>query len=292
MTLDFIQKSALSCGFNLCGSASCREKTEHKKFLQNYLDNSYNAGLGYLERNFEKRLDPRLLVPGAKSIIVCAVSHNNMAWKEQKNSNYKIASYALAKDYHISIKKMLNELLTILKSENPEIKARVFVDTAPILEKAWAVEAGLGWIGKNSLLITPEFGSFINLGEIVLDIELEEYSEPYINSHCGNCTRCIDNCPNSAIRAPKIVDARRCISRLTVERNVGDCEADYPTHDWLFGCDMCQCVCPFNEKAKTYTNIEFAPVIEPTKLSTQYIESMNNDDFIEIFKDTPMNQKR
>ncbi len=292
MTLDFIKENALKCGFNLCGSAHCREMTEHKKFLQNYLANNYNAGLGYLERNFDKRLDPRALMPGAKSIIVCAVSHNNLAWREQKNSTYKIASYALAKDYHGTIRVMLNQLLTTIKSKFPEVNARVFVDTAPLLEKAWAVEAGIGWIGKNSLLITPEFGSFINIGEIVLDIELEEYSKSYTNNHCGNCTRCIDQCPNSAIVAPKVLDARRCISRLTVEKNIGECESDYPTHDWLFGCDMCQSVCPFNEKAKTFTNNEFAPVIETAKLTNQYIESLTNDEFKEIFKETPMNQKR
>ena len=292
MTLDFVKESALQCGFNICGSSSCKEMTTHKKFFQNYLNNNYNAGLGYLERNFDKRLDPRILVPGAKSIIVCAVSHNNLAWREQSDSKYKLASYALAKDYHVSIKKMLNELLTLLKNKNPEINARVFVDTAPVLEKAWAVESGLGWIGKNSLLITPEFGSFINIGEIILDIELEEYSEPYKHNHCGNCTKCMDNCPNGALIAPKVLDARRCVSRLTVEKNIGNCELEYSTHDWLFGCDECQSVCPFNQRAKKYTNEEFKAVIDPSKLTSQFIEALSKEEFNRLFKGTPIVQKR
>ena len=292
MTLDFVKQSASICGFNICSSASCRDMVEHEIFLLNYLNNNYNARLEYLERNFEKRLDPRLLMPGAKSIIVCAVSYNNLAWRAQKDNKHKIASYALAKDYHMTIKNMLNELLELLKKENPEIKARVFVDTAPILEKAWAVEAGIGWIGKNSLLITPEFGSFVSLGEILLDIEIEGYSEPYTSNHCGSCTKCIEQCPNSAIVAPKVLDARRCISRLTVERNIGTCESEFSTHDWLFGCDVCQSVCPFNDKAKTFTHKEFTPVVDITKLTTQYIESLSEEEFKEQFKDTPINQKR
>ena len=292
MTLDFVNQSALICGFNLCGSASCRDMTEHKKFLQKYLDKNYNAGLAYLERNFEKRLDPRTLVPGAKSIIVCAVSHNNLAWRAQAESNHKIASYAVAKDYHVIVKKMLNELLILLKKESPELNARVFVDTAPILEKAWAVEAGLGWIGKNSLLITPEFGSFISLGELVIDIELDTYSQPYTHNHCSNCAKCMEHCPNGAIVAPKVLDARRCISRLTVERNVGCCETECSTHDWLFGCDVCQSVCPYNERARTYTYQDFAPVINLDRLTSQYMESLSDQDFKEVFKGTPMVQKR
>lgn len=292
MKLSLIIESAKLCGFNLCGSASCRNLFAHHKFLQNYLTNKYNADLGYLERNFEKRLDPSLLVPGAKSIIVCAVSYNNLAWRAQNDSKYKIASYALAKDYHITIREMLNELLLILKSHNPAINGRVFVDTAPILEKAWAVEAGLGWIGKNSLLITPEYGSFVNLGEIVLDVEIDEYNEPYSQSHCGECTICMDHCPNGAIVEPKIVDARRCISRLTVEKNIGDCDSNYSTHDWLFGCDECQSSCPFNQRAKKYTNSKFTPVLELSELTTEYLSSLSEDEFNNKFKDTPITQKR
>jgi len=292
MTLKFIKQAALSCGFNLCGASRCRELTQHREYLQNYLDNKYNGGLNYLERNVEKRLDPSLLVSGSKSIIVCAVSYNNLSWYIQRKNRAKIASYALAKDYHNIVREMLNELLEILKVKSPDLKARIFVDTAPILEKAWAVESGIGWIGKNSLLITPQFGSFVHLGEIVMDIELEEYSEPSVDNLCGECSRCIDNCPNGALIAPRILDASRCISRLTVEKNIGDTTTKYSNHNWLFGCDDCQSVCPFNQRAKKFTESRFSPVIDPTKLDYDYLANLEKDEFENIFKNTVICQKR
>lgn len=292
MTLEFIKQAALSCGFNFCGVSQCRNLTQQRQPLQKYLDSGYNGGLHYLERNFYKRLDPSLLVPGSKSIVVCAVSYNNLSWRIQRKNRAKVASYSLAKDYHNIVREMLKQLLEALKIQSPNLNSRVFVDTAPILEKAWAVESGIGWIGKNSLLITPEFGSFVHLGEIVMDVELDEYSKPFVDNFCGECSRCIDNCPNGALVAPRVLDARKCISRLTVEKNIGDTILDYPTHNWLFGCDDCQSVCPFNQRAKRFTEIRFTPVIEPTKLDYDYLASLDKEEFESIFKSTAICQKR
>lgn len=219
LSFKHIHNLALKVGFSLVGVARSRSLSEHATPLNNWLSQGNASGLHYMSRNIDKRLNPSKLFPGAKSVIVCATNYKNLAWKQNIASTpYRISSYAYSRDYHLTLKEMLFKVADGIKEQNPEVRGRCFVDTAPILEKAWAVEAGLGWIGKNSLLITPQYGSFLFLGIIVIDAEVDHYSTPFDKERCGSCTKCIDSCPNGAINSNRTIDTRLCISRLTVER--------------------------------------------------------------------------
>lgn len=255
-------------GFSLCGVARARVLSEREEALREWLDMGHDGGMRYMQRVPERRLDPSALVEGARTVVVCAVNYKNGAWNQ--TASPRIASYAYAPDYHDTIKGMLGEMLVALPTP---IHGRAFCDTAPILEKAWAVEAGLGWIGKNSLLVTPDYGSFVLLGVLVLDAECDVYDTPLAEGGgegrtvgCGSCTRCIDACPNGAIVAPRVIDTRRCISRLTLERGAekfqgGTDESQKHTRVWLAGCDECQSCCPRNFATPLFTNEKFTPVV-------------------------------
>lgn len=248
-----------------------------------------DSGMEYMRRNREKRLDPGTLVEGAQTVIVCAVNYKNPAW-EQAGRTMKIASYSYAPDYHTLIKGMLGTMFEGLAAEYPGVRGRSFCDTAPVLEKAWAVEAGLGWMGKNSLLITPQYGSFVLLGELVIDAECDVYDRPYAGDGCGSCTRCIDICPGGAIRSPRVVDTGRCIARLLNER-MAEGMAILPEtilHGWLQGCDECQSCCPHNHKTPFYANPAFAPVIDPALTTPEFWSALSESEFHRIFGGTPL----
>lgn len=283
-----IRQAAFDAGFSLCGIARARAFTEHAPYLDEWLRRGCESGMEYMRRNREKRLDPRLLVEGAKTVVVCAVNYKNTAWNQ--TTSPRIASYAYARDYHTTIKEMLTEVLTRVQQASPTAKGRCFTDTAPLLEKAWAVEAGLGWRGKNSLLITPQFGSFVLLGEIVFDTECDEYDAPFYGERCGTCTSCIDNCPSGAICRPGVIDTGRCISRLTIERMPpeGMKIPQDALHDWIFGCDECQSCCPYNISSPLSTDPRFAPVIDPTETTQEFWQTLSEEKFNSIFGDTPL----
>ena len=259
--LECIKGVAHEVGFDLCGVAKYRVFEEDKAFLGEWIEHGYASSLDYLKRNIDCRADANRLVEGAKSVVVCAVSYKNMASDGYPADHQaKVASYACTTDYHTTIKQMLFELCERLKEVNPDFSARCFVDSAPIFEKRYAVEAGLGWIGRQSLLITPEFGSFVLLGEIVMTAECDKYDKPYEGVGCGECYRCVEACPNNAIKE-RHIDTSRCISCATIE-----CRADEgicDTHGWIFGCDECQTVCPYNRKAPYFRNPKFTPLFNP-----------------------------
>lgn len=213
----------------------------------------------YLENHFEKRLNPALLHPGTKSVI--SVLYNYFTPEKQSGKNAPILSkYAYGKDYHIVVKDKLNALLSFIKTLNADIDGRAFVDSAPVMEKAWAQKAGLGWIGKNGNLLNKNFGSFFFIGELFVDIELE-YDETAVINYCGKCNRCIEACPTNAIVSPGVVDARKCISYLTIElKDVIPPEFEGKLQNRVFGCDICQDICPFNKKAKKHTENDFEPI--------------------------------
>lgn len=302
---EWIRNKALEIGFNDCGIARCRRLSEREEAFSDWLAAGHHAGLGYLERHIEKRFDPALLVEHARTVIVCLISYNNETWRESCRPlpdpthpwepAPRIASYALARDYHTSIKEMLNTLFDTLRQRYPDLSGRCFTDTAPLLEKSWAAEAGLGWIGKNSLLISPRFGSFILLGEIVLDAPADHYDEPFRGERCGCCRRCIETCPNGAITAPRRLDLRRCISRLTIERptsvtpTVTGSDTGGPAlHGWLFGCDLCQSVCPHNQQAPRYTHPAFVPLFRPEEMTRQAWLALTPETFRARMGTTPL----
>ncbi len=219
--LDYqhIKKLAADAGFDLCGLTPCGHMAQNEAWLRAWLGKGYQSSLTYMERNVEKRADPRKLVEGARTAVVCAVSYKSRIGEGYPPGHRtKIASYACTADYHTTIKGMLNGMLEHLKAAVPGLGGRAFVDTAPLLEKQLAVEAGLGWIGRQSLLVTPRHGTYVLLGELLLTDEADTYDAPFEGSRCGRCRNCIESCPTGAIVAPKVIDTGRCISCHTIER--------------------------------------------------------------------------
>lgn len=285
----FIKDIALREGFDLCGIAPCRHFAENEQQFREWLASGYGADLHYLERNIEKRFDTSQLVDGAKSVIVCAINYKSpRSLGYPTDCHTKIATYACNRDYHSTVKAHLGRLYNALKEEFPSLKARAFTDSAPLVEKRFAVEAGLGWIGRQSLLVTPQFGTFVLLGELVINEEVDCYDTPFEGSHCGECHRCIEACPNSAILPTKSIDARRCISRLTIEKESDTKWDDIHLNGWIFGCDECQSCCPYNRSTPYASNPDFATPLDPISISAAEWLAMDNTTFSERFGHTPL----
>ena len=237
--------------------------------------------MGYMENHFDKRLDPTLLVPGAKSVI--SLLYNYYPSKTQEEDTYKISKYAYGEDYHDVIKQKLRLLLSVIQEEIGAVHGRVFVDSAPVLDKAWAARSGLGWIGKHSNLLTKEVGSYYFIAELILDLDLD-YDYPVTN-HCGTCTACIDACPTEAIVQPYVVDGSKCISYYTIElKNEFPSDLTAPFEDWIFGCDICQDVCPWNRFAKPHSEPAFEPKPELLKNSRRDWEELTEEVFQQVFQ--------
>src|SRR5579863_3568678 len=240
-----IKKEAKNLGFMSCGIAKAGFLEEEAPRLENWLKQGMQGEMHYMENHFDKRLDPRLLVDGAKSVISLGLNYYTDDERADPSAP-KISKYAYGADYHQVIKSKLKQLLDVINEKIGEVNGRAFVDSAPVLDKAWAKKAGLGWIGKNTNLISTKKGSFFFLAELIVDIELE-YDIPSTADHCGTCTRCIDACPTEAIVAPYVVDGSRCISYLTIElKEQIPAEFKGKMDNWMFGCDVCQDVCPWN----------------------------------------------
>ncbi|MCD7970483.1 MAG: tRNA epoxyqueuosine(34) reductase QueG, partial [Alistipes sp.] len=286
LELDDIRQAAHRAGFSLCGVAPYRRMPEHLERLERWLGDGRHTGLGYMERNREKRADPRGLMPGTRSVIVCAVNYRNSAWDTPPDDRPKIASYAFTEDYHATIKRMLAGVLAKLQEKYPGLTGRRLTDSAPIFEKAWAVEAGLGWISRNSLLVTPQYGSSVLLGELLVDMPVDRYDRPMERDGCGNCNRCVDHCPNGAIGPDRTIDTNRCISRLTVEPDPPG--GAVSLHNWIFGCDACQICCPHNSGKPLHDNTSFAPRIDPTAMDRAYWERTSLQEFKALFAGTPL----
>lgn len=281
-----IKNIAATAGFDLCGITSCHKFSINQAAFQRWLEQGYDSSLEYMRRNVEMRFDATQLVEGARTVVVCAVSYkSDVSGGYADNDCCKIASYACNRDYHKTLKKMLKQMLQELQKLYPKLGGRAFVDSAPILEKQYAVEAGLGWIGRQSLLITPEYGSYVLLGELVLDAEVDCYDEPLETVGCGECCRCIEACSNGAVVAPMTIDTSRCISCLTIEK-AGDSKA--PLNGWIFGCDECQNCCPYNKKAKSHSNSAFNPLFDPRQISAAEWQAMSEEEFSEKFGSTPL----
>jgi epoxyqueuosine reductase len=278
----FIKQKALELGFQSVGIAQAGFLEEEAPRLENWLHKGYHGKMTYMENHFDKRLNPVLLVPGAKSVI--SLSYNYFPAEKQVENSYKIAKYAYGKDYHFLLKDKLKTLLQYIQQTAGEIQARVFTDSAPVLERAWARRAGIGWEGKHSLIIQKNRGSFFFLAEIILDLELV-YDAPFTTDHCGRCTNCIDSCPTEAILPDKTVNAQRCISYLTIElKDELPMEMKGKFQDWMFGCDVCQDVCPWNKFSLPHNETFFDPHPDLLNMTREDWEEITEDVFREIFK--------
>ncbi|PQJ79477.1 tRNA epoxyqueuosine(34) reductase QueG [Polaribacter porphyrae] len=279
---QFIKQEAKRLGFLDCGIAKADFLEDEAPKLEKWLKNGFQGKMQYLENHFDKRLDPRLLVDDAKSVI--SLSYNYYPEKEQNKNSYHISKYAYGEDYHHVIKQKLRELLQAINDKIGEISGRCFVDSAPVLERAWAEKAGLGWNGKHSLLIQKQKGSFFFLAELIIDLELE-YDHQTTTNHCGTCTKCIDACPTEAILPNNTVDGSKCISYLTIElkENIPNQFKD-KMENWIFGCDICQDVCPWNRFSKPHNEPLFAPKEELLKMNKKDWEEITEDIFKKVFK--------
>lgn len=285
---NWIVAEAEQLGFDACGIASARALDEESALVEQWLDEGREGEMGYLTRNREKRYDPRLLVEGTKSIVT--VLYNYFP-KQQigDNGRYKIAKYAYGADYHDVLKRKMRQLLERIETQTGKLEGtRIFVDSAPVLDRAWAVRCGLGFIGKNTTLIHPKKGSFFFIGHLFLPLELEETGKTMAN-HCGRCTKCIDACPTGALEAPFQIDARKCISYLTIEYK-GSLEGYDPKHfnGWMYGCDTCQDVCPYNRFSLPNTEPEFQPSEQLLAMKEEDWKSLNKEGFEALFKHSAM----
>lgn len=278
---QLIKSKALACGFQSCGISKAGFLEEEAPRLEQWLNKNFHGEMRYMENHFDKRLDPRLLVEGSKSVI--SLSYNYFPEEIQNNSDFKLAKYAYGEDYHDVIKNKLRTLVAELQEEIGEFAFRVFVDSAPVLEKAWAKKSGIGWVGKNSNLITKKNGSFYFLAEIICDLDLIEDFE--VTDHCGSCTKCIDACPTQAIVSDKIIDGSKCISYATIELKdqIPDFFKD-KMEDWMFGCDICQDVCPWNRFSAPTLEEKFRANSEIKNFTKQDWKDITQEIFSSVFK--------
>jgi epoxyqueuosine reductase len=280
-----IKEYAAEVGFDLCGFAPARSLDEYRETLTKWAVAGMNGDMSYLGQNFDKRLDPRILVPGAKSLIVTGL--NYYTEKKQGGMGVPVISrYAYGENYHSVIKEKLNKILTYIRTIHPEVSGKSFVDSAPLLEKAWGREAGLGWPGKHSILINKNIGSFFFLGVLIINLELD-YDQPEKEDCCGSCSLCINACPTGAINNNRTIDARRCIAYLTLETKSPIPEdLVVKLGGRAFGCDRCQEVCPRNKASKQHKTPEFELPAEVEHMTAEEWKNLSRKDFKRLFKDS------
>lgn len=277
---DLIKSEAYRLGFDFVGVSKAEFLEEDAPRLENYLKKNLNGKMAYMENHFDKRLDPRLLVNDAKTVVSFLI--NYYPDQKQNENSPKIAKYAYGQDYHLVIRQKLNELLEFINNEIGEVSGRGFVDSAPVLDKAWAKKSGLGWVGKNGNLINKKSGSFFFIAELILDLELP--SDSIKTDHCGTCTACIDECPTEAIIEPMVVDGSKCISYFTIELKESIPESVHGTFDnWMFGCDICQDVCPWNRLSKPHNEPLFNPHPDLLSMTSKDWDHINQESFSKIF---------
>jgi len=285
---DFTRKlkqKALEIGFHKIGIARAEPLSEEKKHLLEWLEKDFHGTMQWLGKEPEKRANPNLLFPEAKSIVVVALNYYTPHEYEESETKGKISRYAWGDDYHDVLKEKLRDLLAWIKTEIPEAEGKICVDTAPIMDKAWAVRAGLGWLGKHSNLITKEYGSWVFLGEILLNLELE-YDTEIEPDHCGTCTLCLEACPTGAIVAPQIVDSNKCLSYATIELRSAELPLEIVENlnGWFYGCDICQDVCPWNRFEKPTKEARFEPRGKETSADIEEILSYTPEEYAERFR--------
>ncbi|NHM05852.1 tRNA epoxyqueuosine(34) reductase QueG [Flavobacterium sp. CYK-4] len=285
----FIKSEAARLGFLSCGISKSGFLEAEAPRLEQWLENNHHGQMAYMENHFDKRLNPNLLVDGAKSVVSLLL--NYYPSQTQTAETYKISKYAYGQDYHFVIKDKLKELLESIRQNIGEVSGRAFVDSAPVLDKAWAAKSGLGWIGKNSNLITKSVGSYYFIAELILDLALD-YDAP-TTDHCGSCTACIDACPTQAIIAPYVVDGSKCISYLTIElKDNIPLQMKGKLDDWVFGCDVCQEVCPWNRFSKAHQEPLFEPHSDLLSMTKKDWQEITADTFQKVFKNSAVKRTK
>lgn len=286
-----IKEEAHRLGFDACGIAAAVQLDEDARRLESWLKNGFHGTMHYMEQHFDLRTDPRKLVPGAKSVITLLL--NYYPEEQQQSHAPKIAKYAYGTDYHYVIREKLNHLLAFIKANIGDVDGRGFVDSAPVLERSWAVRSGLGWVGKNGNLLTKHSGSFFFIATLITDLDLQP-DAPFSTDYCGTCTKCIDACPTDAIVSPTVVDGSKCISYLTIELKDALMPQGFEgkMNGWMFGCDVCQDVCPWNRFSKPNTEAYFKPIPEVLNLSLAEWEAMSEESFKTIFKNSPIKRTK
>jgi epoxyqueuosine reductase len=287
----FIKSTAKALGFEFCGIAKAQQLSDHAKRLENWLNTGKHGKMKYMENYFELRIDPTKLVPGAKSVITLLL--NYFPSEQQKQDVPQVSKYAYGKDYHSVIKDKLKSFLQMIKENIGDIHGRGFADSAPVLEKAWAQKSGLGWIAKNANLITKQQGSFFFIATLITDLELE-YDDPFVKDYCGSCTRCIDACPTDAILDDRVVDGSKCISYFTIELKdllIPD-KVKGQFANKMFGCDICQDVCPWNKFSKPTKEAAFTPLPQILNFTSSDWEDLTEESFKIIFKESPLKRSK
>jgi epoxyqueuosine reductase len=288
---SIVKQTAFSLGFDFCGIARAERLDDDARRLEQWLNSGMQGSMKYMENYFDLRVDPQKLVPGAKSVITLLL--NYFPAQTQNANAPKISKYAYGRDYHEVIKAKLRNFLQVLREKIGEIHGRGFVDSAPVLERAWAQKSGLGWVGKNGNLITKQSGSFFFIATLITDVELE-YDDPFAKDYCGSCTRCMDTCPTNAILPNKVVDGSKCISYFTIELKDMLIPSDMrgKFHNWMFGCDLCQDVCPWNRFSKSAREMELQPIHEVLNFSIHDWENVSEESFNKIFKNSPIRRSK
>jgi epoxyqueuosine reductase len=288
---EIIKAIASGLGFDHCGIAKAQLLSEDARRLEKWLSKGMHGSMQYMENHFDLRIDPSKLVPGAKSVITLLL--NYFPAQQQSAEAPKISKYAFGNDYHEVIRGKLKIFLQRVKEQAGEINGRGFIDSAPVLERAWAQRAGIGWIGKNGNLINKNSGSFFFIATLIVDLELN-YDDEFVKDYCGTCTRCIDTCPTDAILPGKVIDGSKCISYFTIELKdaliPGEMKGKFD--DWMFGCDVCQDVCPWNRFSKATTEINFTPIPQILNLSKNDWEELTEESFKDIFKNSPLKRSK
>lgn len=286
-----VKKTAQAFGFDYCGLARAVKLDDDARRLEKWLQQGYQGSMRYLENHFELRVDPRRLVPGARSVIT--LLKNYYPADTPPANELKISRYAWGQDYHEVIRRQLTAFLETLRAEFGEIQGRGFVDSAPVLERSWALRSGLGWVGKNGNLINKSAGSYFFIATLITDLELA-YDDPYAKDFCGTCNRCVEACPTEALLPGKVVDGSRCISYFTIELKEAVIPGEYrgKFNDWIFGCDICQEVCPWNRFAKPHQEPAFTPLPGILDLSRDEWEDLTEVRFRELFRHSPLKRAK
>jgi len=288
---DFVKRSSDELGFDFCGISKATQLDEDAKRLENWLRQGMHGDMHYMENHFDLRVNPQRLVPGAKSVITLLL--NYFPGQSQPSVSPKISKYAYGEDYHVVIRAKLNMFLQLLRQRLGDFNGRGFVDSAPVLERAWAQKSGLGWVGKNGNLINKKAGSFFFIATLIIDLELQA-DDAYVKDYCGSCTKCIDACPTAAILPDKVVNGSKCISYFTIELK----DALIPDamigklDNWLFGCDVCQDVCPWNRFSNTNTTEAFKPVQEILSYTENDWEELTEEKFKIVFKNSAIKRTK